>query len=130
MVGVTWISRSEVETGRRRGIVAGSLLQAMAVGGIAYAALITSRAITLSQRLPGWGLLALGMIVMVVGRADWRAIVQPIPSLSQRAVKTAVLSLVWLDVAAVAATRGPGLALVVAALFVPAFLLARWLYST
>ena len=52
------------------------------------------------------------------------------PETFQKAVKTAVLSLVWLDVAAVAAVRGPSSALVVASLWVPAFLLGRWLYST
>jgi 4-hydroxybenzoate polyprenyltransferase len=50
--------------------------------------------------------------------------------LIQRAVKTGVLSLVWLDVALVACVRGPIEALAVASLWLPAFLLGRWLYST
>ena len=59
-----------------------------------------------------------------------RAIRQPIPRSIQRAVKTGVLSLVWLNVGLVAAVRGLEPAAVVAALWVPAFLLGRWLYST
>jgi hypothetical protein len=38
--------------------------------------------------------------------------------------------MVWIDVAAVAAVGGPVAAIPVAALWIPAFLLGRWLYST
>ena len=60
------------------------------------------------------------------GPGDPRADPGPDPG----AVKTGVFSLVWLDVGLVAAVRGPLPALAVALLWVPAFFLGRWLYST
>ncbi len=83
----------------------------------------------------GWGivfggLLILGFVALVVNRAVIRALRRPEPALIPAAVKTGVLSLVWLDVALVAAVQGPSAALAVAALWVPAFLLGKWLYST
>jgi 4-hydroxybenzoate polyprenyltransferase len=48
----------------------------------------------------------------------------------QHAVKTGVLSLVWLNVGVVLAVRGVSTSLAVALLWLPAFLLGRRLYST
>src|SRR5918998_1027641 len=106
VVGVTWISRSEAETS---GII----------GGIA-AGMIPQNAAILGLMAVSW----------VVNLATGRAIREPIPSRMQSAVKTGVFSLVWLDVGLVAAVRGPLPALAVALLWVPAFFLGRWLYST
>jgi hypothetical protein len=75
-------------------------------------------------------LLVLLAVATVNQRANLRAIRDPIPLRVQAAVKTGVFALVWLDVAIAAAASGPGLALVVAALWVPAFVTGRWLYST
>ncbi len=70
------------------------------------------------------------MVALVVSVAASRAIERPIPALIQKYVKTGILSLVWLHVGVVAAVRGPELALPIAALWLPAFILGRWLYST
>ena len=72
----------------------------------------------------------LALVALVLSVKAARAIEQPVPSLIQRFVKTGILSLVWLHVGLVAAVRGPELALPIAALWVPAFFLGRWLYST
>jgi 4-hydroxybenzoate polyprenyltransferase len=48
----------------------------------------------------------------------------------QKAVETGILTLVWIDVGLVAAVRGPQAAAAIAGLWVPAYLLGRWLYST
>ena len=65
------------------------------------------------------------------GLAAARAIERPIPENIQIYVKTGILSLVWLHVGVVAAVRGPELgAATIAALWAPAFILGRWLYST
>ncbi len=129
VAGVTWISRSEVETGRRRGIALGIGVQAAGLMGL------MAGSIELADRAdralhPGLGLMVLLAVAVVVGWADFRALRRPEPRSTQRAVKTGVLALVWLDVAVVAAAQGPGVAWVVAALWVPAFVLGRWLYST
>ena len=135
IVGVTWISRSEVETGKIRGLVAGLILQDLALIALLVACSrpdwfpSTGSAGSL---LPsgGDGLIVLLAVGFVVNRAGLRAYRRPVPETFQAAVKTGVLSLVWLDVAAVASVRGPAVALFVAVLWVPAFLLGRWLYST
>ena len=70
------------------------------------------------------------LVAWLVNVADSRALREPVPVQVQRAVKTGVFALVWLNVGVVAAVRGPVLALAVAALWVPAFVLGRWLYAT
>ena len=70
------------------------------------------------------------VIAMVVNQAGSAAIKQPNPRTIQRTVKTGILSLVWLNVGLVAAVRGLEPAAIVAAPWVPAYLLGRWLYST
>jgi len=133
VVGVTIISRSEVETGRQNGIVAGMNLQWVALaifwvssGNLAFQ-LHGSRAYDLAH---AWGSLVWVVVLGAVLRADVAAVRDPTPERTQRAVKTGVLALVWIDVALVAMVTGIVPGLVVAALWVPAFLLARWLYAT
>jgi len=70
------------------------------------------------------------LVALVVNLAATRAIYQPVPALIQKTVKTGILALVWIDVGLVAAVRGPQVALAVAAFWVPAYVLGRWLYST
>jgi 4-hydroxybenzoate polyprenyltransferase len=76
------------------------------------------------------GGLVLGVVAWLVNRAGVRAVWEAVPGVTQQAVKTSVLCLVWLNVGVVASVRGPGEALAVAALWVPAFVLAKWLYAT
>jgi 4-hydroxybenzoate polyprenyltransferase len=133
VTGVTWISRGETQTGRTRGLYAGLVLENLAVLGLVAAALqprafpspAADRAIVNPE-----GLLALLVVAWVVALAGAAVVREPVPGRFQRAVKTGVLSLVWLNFGVVAAVRGVGPALAVAALWVPAFLLGRWLYST
>jgi 4-hydroxybenzoate polyprenyltransferase len=133
VVGVTWISRSETETGRIGGVLAGLVLQDAAILGLLIAALRPRGFPTASpgrEIVPLEGLLVLILVALVVNRAAGRAVREPVPATLQRAVKTGVFSLVWLNVGVVAAVRGPAMALAVAAWWLPAFLLGRWLYST
>jgi 4-hydroxybenzoate polyprenyltransferase len=134
VTGVTWISRSETEPGRSGGVPAGMALQNFALLGLLAAALQCGRFPSPSgdtaRVLPLEGILVILVVAWIANVAAARAIREPVPAVVQRAVKTGVLSLVWLDVGIVAAVRGPGVALAVAVLWVPAFLLGRWLYST
>ena len=133
VAGLTVISRTEVEAGRAWGVGVGSMVQGVGLLGL-FAVALHSGAFpgTAGSRpiVPVEGLLVLAMVGLVVASASGRAVVDPRPETKQRAVKTAVLSLVWIDVGLVAAVRGPGPALAVASLWVPAFLLGKWLYST
>ncbi|SIO64794.1 4-hydroxybenzoate polyprenyltransferase [Singulisphaera sp. GP187] len=134
VTGVTWISRSETEVGRTRGLYLGLTLENLAFLGLLTAALQPRLfpAVAADPRavLPLEGMLVLLLVAWVVNLAGTRALQNPIPSTLQKAVKTGVLSLVWLNVGVVAAVRGPTLAASVAILWIPAFLLGRWLYST
>jgi 4-hydroxybenzoate polyprenyltransferase len=127
VVGVTWISRSEVETGKRAGPIAGLTLQDLALLGLIGVALHLA---DVSLENAAIGVLILICVGTIVNRASLRAILDPVPKRMQIAVKTGVLSLVWLNVGIIAAVRGPLYALAVAVLWVPAFVLGKWLYST
>ena len=132
VLGVTVISRSEVEAGQRWGIALGVAVQVVAICGfrIGFANLAFDRYGIRPNSSRDGALLVWLVVFFVVIMAGYRAIRHFNPEFTQRAVKTGVLSLVWLDVAAVASIDRPPLALAVAALWVPAFLLGRWLYST
>ena len=80
--------------------------------------------------IPLEGLLVLVLVALAINIAATRAIHQPEPVMIQKTVKAGIFSLVWIDVGLVAAVRGPQVALAVAFLWLPAFLLGRWLYST
>jgi 4-hydroxybenzoate polyprenyltransferase len=133
VAGVTWISRSETESGRTGNLILGLTLENLAIIGLMAAAL-QHRAFPspLASRdlIPMEGLLVLALVALVVNLSATRAIHQPMPDLIQRTVKTSILSLVWIDAGIVAAVRGPQAFAAIAVLWVPAFLLARWLYCT
>ncbi len=135
--GITWISRDEasagVAEGRRAGVLAGMLVQDLALLGLLAAAtqwLPFPRADPSRPVLPLEGWLVLLLAAWAVNRADARAVKDPTPGRIQAAVKAGVLGLIWLDVGLVASVRGAMPALAVAALWVPAFVAGRWLYST
>ncbi len=132
VMGLTWISRSETEIGRKRGVVLGLVLENVGLGGLVAAGWMGSR---IGSEGGIWtrlilGGLVLGVVAALVNRAGLRAVREAVPKATQLAVKTSVLSLVWLNVGVVAAVRGPGQAVAVAVLWVPAYVLAKWLYAT
>jgi 4-hydroxybenzoate polyprenyltransferase len=133
VVGITVISRSETRGEDRRGLVTGLTLQDLALLGLAAVAMAHRRfPQPASDRplIPLEGLLILGLVAVVVNQIAVGAIRRPTPESFQKAVKTGILSLVWLNVGLVAAVRGVEPAALVAAFWVPAFILGRWLYST
>jgi 4-hydroxybenzoate polyprenyltransferase len=133
VTGVTWISRSETATGQTTGITAGLSLQELGILGLLAAAL-QPRAFPSPRAgqpiVALEGLLVLLFVALAINLAGARALREPMPARVQKAVKTGVLALVWLDVGLVLAVRGVLAALPVALLWLPAFLLGRWLYST
>lgn len=131
--GITWISRSETESGRTGNLLVGLTVQDLALIGLMAAALQPGK---YPNPLPGRplipleGLLVLALVALTVNLAATRAIYQAVPAVIQKTVKTGILALVWIDVGLVAAVRGPQAAAAIAGLWVPAYLLGRWLYST
>ena len=130
VAGLTWISRAETETGRTRPIVLGLTVQNLALLGLATVALWTRTEPTDQPRIPAGGLLVLALVALAVNFVGGRAVQEPRPQTIMKAVKTGVLSLVWIHVALVAAWRGPAPALAVAALGPPAVWLARRISPT
>jgi 4-hydroxybenzoate polyprenyltransferase len=133
VTAITVMSRAEVAGGGRTGLVSGLILQCLAILLLAAVALAPTRfprADASRPLIPLEGILVLSLVALAVSLAAARAIKSPSPIHIQKAVKTGILSLVWLNVGLVAAVRGPALAATVAALWVPAYLLGRWLYAT
>ena len=131
--GITVGSRSEATGGGRGLLVAGLAVEMAAVVTLAAVGFWGSRFPSPAADrplIPLEGLLVLALVALVLSVAASRAIERPVPEVIQKYVKTGILSLVWLHVGLVAAVRGPELALPVAALWVPAVFLGRWLYST
>lgn len=142
VAGITWISRWEVESGRRGGVIAGWTLQALGLAGLALALGILQWIMT-APPTPEFsassglgtpnlllGIAGLGLIAAWTGRANLRAFREPAPGTLQRAVKSGVMSLVGIVASLTLAIAGPLPALAVAAFWPPALLLGRWIYST
>ena len=134
VAGITVVSRSEAKGGGRSWLVAGLAIQLTAILALAGVGFSSNRFPARRHWPPNHS--ARGPVRPGAGRAcagpGRRARDRAAHSRSciQKYVKTGILSLVWLHVGVVAAVRGPELALPIAALWVPAFILGRWLYST
>ncbi len=131
--GITWISRSETESGKTGNLLLGLTLQDLAMVGLLAAALQPGRysePMTDRPLIPLEGLLVLMLVALAVNLAATRALYQPVPALIQKAVKVGIFALIWIDVGLVASVRGPQAAVAIAILWIPAYLLGRWLYST
>lgn len=136
VAGVTWISRSEVETGRSANVALGLGFQSVAFVGLVAAAVMGS--LSLSFRSVGGGdrgwlipgfLTLVGLAVGNVLRVR-TALNRPEPATIQRAVRFGILSLVWLHVGLLLAVRGPVAAGAVSVFWFPAVYSGRWIYST
>lgn len=128
IVGVTWFARTEARASNQNtltaaaGVMLGALVLGLAVPELAAESGVEVRTTFLFPYL----LVALGFYL---GFPVVRAILNPVPTRVQAAVKRAVLGLIALD--AVLATALAGLVgLVLLVLLVPALYLGRWLYST
>lgn len=138
IVGVTWISRFETEVGLRGAPAAGMVLQAVGLSAFVWA--VSSAAMFPQPDPPpsrtnrvlilGTGLAILAVTSSRILRASGRAVADPRPQTLQFAVKTGILSLIWLHVGVIAGVRGPVEAMAVALLWIPSALAARWIYST
>ena len=81
--------------------------------------------------IPLEGLLVLALVALAAELdSPRRPSRSPSPRLIQKNIKTSLLALIWLHVGVIASVRGLEAAAVVALLWVPAFILGRWLYST
>lgn len=134
VAGVTYISRLEMTDGARVGLARGIVLENLALAGLAALLLgLFAHSLSAGRSGPGaplGGLAVLLTVALFVNGANRGAFRRPQPATIQAAVKAGVLSLVWLDAAVVAGARGPNASLAIAACWIPAYVLGKWLYST
>ncbi len=124
--GLTWFARQEAKTSARPQLISASFV---INAGLATLFGFVLTAPDNSQRETAMFVLA--VISVTILRRLLRAISQPEPARVQTAIKTMLLSLIMLDATLVLfATANPALAIAVAMLMVPAFLLARWIPMT
>lgn len=124
--GLTWFARQEAKTSARPQLISASFV---INAGLATLFGFVLTAPDNSQRETAMFVLA--VISVTIVRRLLRAISQPEPARVQTAIKTMLLSLIMLDATLVLfATASPALAITVALLMVPAFLLARWIPMT
>jgi 4-hydroxybenzoate polyprenyltransferase len=129
--GITWISRSEVHHGLRKNVALGMVLQDAGVAGLLVACAGANGFPYPSVRgQVVVGIAALLLVALSLNRVSIAALREPEPRRVQRAVKTGILSLVWLHVALLASVRGPIEALAVGWLWLPAAFAGRWVYMT
>ncbi|NQV22868.1 MAG: UbiA family prenyltransferase [Rhodopirellula sp.] len=124
--GLTWFARQEAKTSARAQLISASF--------VINAGLATLFGFVLTAPDNSQGetsMFVLAVISITIVRRLLRAISQPEPARVQTAIKTMLLSLIMLDATLVLfATGTPALAIAVAMLMVPAFLLARWIPMT
>jgi len=124
--GLTWFARQEAKTSARPQLISASFV---INAGLATLFGFVLTAPDNSQRETAMFVLA--VISVTIVRRLLRAISQPEPARVQTAIKTMLLSLIMLDATLVLfATANPALAIAVAMLMAPAFLLARWIPMT
>ena len=124
--GLTWFARQEAKTSARPQLISASFV---INAGLATLFGFVHTAPDNSQRETAMFVLA--VISVTIVRRLLRAISQPEPARVQTAIKMMLLSLIMLDATLVLfATGAPALAIAVALLMLPAFLLARWIPMT
>ena len=133
VTGVTWISRSEVESGKTRNIKMGLGFQGVAFVGLllacAGAGWFPNPEARSALRI-ATGVAVLAALAVFIGGKTVGAIRNPVPAVIQGAVKSAILSLVWIHVGVLLAVRGPLAAAAVGLLWFPARWVGRRIYST
>lgn len=124
--GLTWFARQEAKTSARPQLISASFV--VNVGLATLFGFIHTAPDNLQRET---AMFVLAVISVTIVRRLLRAISQPEPARVQTAIKTMLLSLIMLDATLILfATGTPALAITVALLMVPAFLLARWIPMT
>ena len=122
VVAATMLSRDEVAGGRRRGVLAASLV----LGLIATLAAVWLRA----EGRDAWGWVFLLVFLAFIGPGLVRAWQAPNPSAIQGGVKRLVLGIIPLDAVVVAGAAGPVAGCLVLGLLIPSWRIGRWIYVT
>ena len=130
VTGVTWISRNEASGGGKSLLWVGTALQGSAFAGFGFPVTRTPAVLESPNVWRTAGIAVLAILAFRIFQKNWSAIRAPGPQTIQTAVKTAILSLVWLHFGLLLGIRGWLAGLIVGLFWVPAVSLGRWIYST
>jgi 4-hydroxybenzoate polyprenyltransferase len=134
VIGVTWFARSESTTSPRGPL---ALAIVVMIAGLALLAWFPAWAEVAAVDFPQprfadgphWMLLLVTLGFMILWRPA-RAVIEPVPSRVQTAVKQCILSLIVLDAAVTYAFHGMSWSVAILLLLFPALTLGRWFAST
>ncbi len=127
IIGITWFARTEARRSNRVDLAVGL---GFMMSGIVTLAMFPYFLDQIGPALlERWHLL-ITVLGLLIGWRFLRAVVEPSPPRVQAAVKHGILSLVMLDAAVCWVIRGPGPAVMILALLIPAMLTGRWIRST
>jgi 4-hydroxybenzoate polyprenyltransferase len=130
IAGVTWFGRGEAGVSRRGPMLFGLLVMAAGWWLLASFPVYAPPGFELQLRSVELWYLLLALLAIPVLRNCAVAVVSPGPTPVQQAVRQGIWTLIWLDAAVTVAVVSVPWALVIVCLFVPMFLLGRWVYST
>ena len=133
VMGITVFARGEAEISGRRRLIFATLIMLSGIVLVATASRFVPehQAYRLIGTPANWSLFWVLFTGLILFR-NGRAIVFPNPKYVQRAVKTAILSLIVIDAAASVPMSSLGMmsSILILLLIVPATFLGRWIYST
>lgn len=130
IVGVTWFARTEARSSSRLQLGLATAVLLAGIGMLSFVPEWAERVTPLLIEEPGRWPLFIGLLVLAIGWRCFRAVAEPTPYRVQTAVRQCILTLIVLDAALVFVVQGPGPAVAVLLLLVPAMTLKRWIAST
>lgn len=130
IVGITWFARTESQRSRRLPLALAALVMLCGIGLLALLPLTEAPLVRLLELQPQRWYMLLGALGLLIGWRFARAVADPSPDMVQAAVKHGILSLIFLDAAAVYAARDMAAAVAILLLLLPAALTGRFARTT
>ncbi len=125
IAGITWFARTEAQRSRRLPLMLATLVMLGGIGLLALLPLTEAPLVRLLELQPERWYMFLGALGLLIGWRFVRAMADPSPAKVQAAVQHGILSLIFLDAAAVFAARDMGAAIAILLLLIPATLAGR-----
>lgn len=125
IAGITWFARTEAERSRRLPLILATLVMLAGIAMLALLPLTEATLVRLLEEQPQRWYIFLGALGLLIGWRFIRAVADPSPATVQMAVQHGILSLIFLDAAAVFAARDMGAAVAILLLLLPATLAGR-----
>lgn len=132
VAGLTWFARTEARQSDHRALALATVVMVAGLAVLGFLPFYIERArlVPLLQAEPYRWFIFVAALGLWIGWRGLRALTVPTPDRVQLAVRQGILSIIFLDAAAVFAVQGLGWAMLVLVLLVPATVLGQWVYST